>query len=97
MPVSSAVDGVEGVVGGVHKNTALQLDDRVVHAVLGSSLKDAMAGHVRLQICRAQHAAASFLAAGGRRVHIVDQLPLVQTWFPVVKTSAPRSKSSSAS
>ena len=71
------VDGVEGVVGGVHEDAALQIDHRVVDAAVRGAFEDAVAGQAGLQIGRAQHAARPLLAVGRDGVQVVDQLALV--------------------
>ena len=71
------VGGVEGIVGGVHENAALELDHRVGNAALRGSLIDAPAGNAGLEIGGTQDSPPALVALGGRGVHRVDQLALV--------------------
>ncbi len=71
------VDGMEGIVGGVHEHAAHHVDDRVADAAFGCAFIHAIARQARQQVDGPQYAAGSFMAVGGHRVHVVDQLALV--------------------
>jgi hypothetical protein len=71
------VDGAEGVIVGVHEDAALEIDYGVCLAAGQGAFIEAIAWSGRRVVSRADDAAGAFVAGGGRRLHIIDDLALV--------------------
>ncbi len=65
-PGQQRIGGAKGIVDRRHKDAALQLHHRVVHAACGGSFKDAVTRQAGLKIRRPQHAPRALLCCRRR-------------------------------